>query len=44
MFDQAIASFAARYVDQVERDYAELMAAIQAGRIAAETGVCLEKA
>ncbi|HEY4387429.1 MAG TPA: DUF2252 family protein, partial [Ktedonobacteraceae bacterium] len=39
VFDQAIASFAVHYAGQVERDYAELMAAIQAGRIAAETGV-----
>ena len=39
VFDQAIASFAVRYAGQIERDYAELMAAIQAGRIVAETGV-----
>ncbi len=39
VFDQAIASFAVRYADQVERDYTELMAAIQEGRIVAEMGV-----
>jgi len=39
MFDQAIASFAERYANQVEQDYKELVKAIQTGRIVAETGV-----
>jgi uncharacterized protein (DUF2252 family) len=39
VFDQAVASFAERYADQVEHDYAQLKAAIQAGRIAVVTGV-----
>jgi len=39
VFDQAIASFAMRYANQVERDYVELTAAIRSGRIVAEVGV-----
>ncbi len=39
VFDQAIASFASCYADQVERDYAELMKAIHTGRIFAKMGV-----
>jgi Uncharacterized protein conserved in bacteria (DUF2252) len=38
-FDQAIARFAEAYADQNERDHAELLAAIQNGRLAAESGV-----
>lgn len=37
-FDRAIGSFAEAYADQTERDHAALLAAIAAGRIAAETG------
>ena len=39
VFDQAIATFAERYANQVEQDYKELVKAIQTGRIVAETGV-----
>ena len=38
-FDQAIASFAEAYADQAERDHAALVAAIQEGRVQAQTGV-----
>ena len=38
-FDDAIARFASGYADQNERDYAALTAAIDSGRIAAETGL-----
>jgi predicted alpha/beta hydrolase len=38
-FDRALATFAERYADQNERDYAALQDAAAAGRIAAETGV-----
>jgi predicted alpha/beta hydrolase len=38
-FDRALASFAERYADQNERDYAALQAAVASGRVAAETGV-----
>ena len=34
--DQAIARFAAAYADQNERDYAELQAAVHAGRLQVE--------
>ena len=39
VFDDALASFAAAYADQTERDHAALVAAVRAGRVAAETGV-----
>jgi uncharacterized protein (DUF2252 family) len=39
VFDDALASFAAAYADQAERDHAALVAAVRAGRVAAETGV-----
>jgi uncharacterized protein (DUF2252 family) len=38
-FDDAIAAFGVAYADQTERDHAALVAAVKAGRIAAETGV-----
>ena len=38
-FDKAIASFATTYADQTERDHATLVAAVRAGRLAAETGI-----
>jgi hypothetical protein len=38
-FDQAIAAFAEAYADQTERDHARLLAAIQEGRVKAQTGV-----
>ena len=38
-FDRAIASFSAAYADQNERDYERFTAAIDSGRLAAETGV-----
>jgi uncharacterized protein (DUF2252 family) len=38
-FDDAIAAFAVAYADQTERDHATLVAAVRAGRLAAETGV-----
>ncbi|GCD44475.1 DUF2252 domain-containing protein [Streptomyces paromomycinus] len=37
--DEALADFAVAYADRTEADHAELVAAIRAGRIAAETGV-----
>jgi uncharacterized protein (DUF2252 family) len=37
--DEAIATFAATYADRTEADHADLVAAVRAGRIAAETGV-----
>jgi uncharacterized protein (DUF2252 family) len=37
--DEAIAAFAVAYADRTEADHAELVAAVRAGRIAAETGV-----
>ncbi|MEU6341322.1 DUF2252 domain-containing protein [Streptomyces sp. NPDC046977] len=37
--DEAVASFAVAYADRTEADHAELLAAVRAGRIAAETGV-----
>lgn len=39
IFDQAIAAFAEAYADQTERDHARLLAAIQEGRVKAQTGV-----
>jgi hypothetical protein len=38
-FEHAIADFATAYADQNERDYAAFVAAIKAGRVAAESGV-----
>jgi uncharacterized protein (DUF2252 family) len=38
-FDQAVASFAERYADQNERDYAALGKAVETGRIAARSGL-----
>jgi uncharacterized protein (DUF2252 family) len=38
-FDHAIADFAVAYADQNERDHAAFVAAIKAGRVAAESGV-----
>jgi uncharacterized protein (DUF2252 family) len=38
-FDQAIASFAAAYADQNERDYETFAAAVGSGRLTAQTGV-----
>ncbi|MFI0775654.1 DUF2252 domain-containing protein [Streptomyces sp. NPDC021212] len=37
--DEAMADFAVAYADRTEADHAELLAAVRAGRIAAETGV-----
>ncbi|MGW0930429.1 DUF2252 domain-containing protein [Streptomyces sp. NPDC002644] len=36
--DEAVASFAVAYADRMEADHADLVAAVRAGRIAAETG------
>jgi len=38
-FDDAMATFAAAYADQNERDHASLLAAIESGRIPAERGI-----
>jgi hypothetical protein len=38
-FDRAIAAFAAAYADQNERDYAAFAAAVDSGRLTAQTGV-----
>jgi len=38
-FDEAIADFAESYADQNDRDYAELIAAVEAGEIAVQRGV-----
>jgi uncharacterized protein (DUF2252 family) len=38
-FAKAIADFSVAYADQTERDYEALVAAVRAGRIAAETGI-----
>ena len=38
-FDRAIADFSAAYADQNERDYARFAAAIDSGRLVAQTGV-----
>jgi len=38
-FDRALASFAERYADQNERDYAALQDAVASGRVTAETGI-----
>ena len=37
VFDDAVASFADAYADQTEKDYETLKAAVQSGRIAADT-------
>jgi uncharacterized protein (DUF2252 family) len=37
--DEAVATFAVAYADRTEADHAELVAAVRAGRIAAEVGV-----
>ncbi|MFD3696782.1 DUF2252 domain-containing protein [Streptomyces sp. NPDC058646] len=37
--DEAMAEFAVAYADRTEADHADLVAAVRAGRIAAETGV-----
>jgi uncharacterized protein (DUF2252 family) len=39
VFDHAIADFAVAYAQQNERDYAALVAAVQSGRLKAQTGV-----
>ena len=38
-FDRALAAFAEAYADQNERDYAAFRAAIDSGRLVAETGL-----
>ena len=38
-FDQAIADFSAKYADQNERDYEAFIAAINSGRLVAQTGL-----
>jgi uncharacterized protein (DUF2252 family) len=38
-FDQAIADFSAVYADQNERDYAAFAAAVDSGRLTAQTGI-----
>ena len=38
-FDRAIADFSSAYADQNERDYEAFAAAVESGRLAAETGV-----
>jgi hypothetical protein len=38
-FDNAMVAFASAYADQNERDFAELTAAIAAGRITAQAGI-----
>jgi uncharacterized protein (DUF2252 family) len=38
-FDRALATFAERYADQNERDYAALQDAVASGRVTAETGL-----
>jgi hypothetical protein len=37
--DEALADFAELYADRNELDYAELSAAVKAGRVKAETGL-----
>ena len=39
VFDEAISRFAVAYADQTEQDYQALVAAVNAGRIVAETGI-----
>jgi uncharacterized protein (DUF2252 family) len=38
-FDRAIADFSAAYADQNERDYAAFAAAVESGRLTAQTGI-----
>ena len=38
-FDRAIADFSAAYADQNERDYQAFAAAVNSGRLVAQTGV-----
>ncbi len=38
-FDRAVAGFAAAYADQNERDYEAFVAAVEAGRLSAQTGL-----
>jgi hypothetical protein len=38
-FDRAIADFSAAYADQNERDYETFTAAVNSGRLVAQTGV-----
>ena len=38
-FDDAIATFAARYADQTERDHAALVAAVRSGKVEATIGI-----
>ena len=38
-FDVALASFAAAYADQTERDHAALVAAVRAGKLEAQAGI-----
>jgi predicted alpha/beta hydrolase len=38
-FDRALATFAERYADQNEHDYAALQDAVASGRVTAETGI-----
>jgi hypothetical protein len=38
-FAEAIADFAVAYADQTDRDYESLVAAVESGRIATETGI-----
>ncbi len=38
-FDEAMATFAEAYADQNERDHAALQAAVDAGRVTAQSGV-----
>jgi uncharacterized protein (DUF2252 family) len=38
-FDRAMATFAEAYADQNERDYAALQAAVESGRVVAQTGL-----
>jgi hypothetical protein len=38
-FDRALATFAETYADQNERDYKALQAAVDAGRVKAQTGL-----
>lgn len=38
-FDRAIADFSAAYADQNERDYAAFRAAVDSGRLTAQTGL-----
>jgi hypothetical protein len=38
-FEEAIATWAHSYADQIERDYAELQRAVRKGRLPAEAGV-----